>query len=142
MSARNRKALIPSRMAVAALVAAALLLSTLPVIEAEAQVRPRPATTKASAKASRPKVNRTMPRRYVNTTKAQANAAKRSARTRDNRSAMGDGRRNGMRLGRSPVTSWSGWNRASAPRAGSASAPTRTKASSSMRVRFRSNPAK
>jgi hypothetical protein len=131
---------ISSRITVAALAAAALLLSALPVLEAEAQVRPRPATTKASAKAKRPAVSRTMPRRYVQATKAQANATKRSARAADNRSATGDGRRNGMRLGRSPVTSWSGWNRATAPRA--AQAPTRTMASNSMRVRFRSNPAR
>jgi len=125
---------------IAGLTAWALLLVGAPIVDAEAQVRPKPATTKASAKATRPNVNRTMPRRYVNATKAQANAAKQSARARNNRSAMGDGRRNGMRLGRSPVTSWSGWNRASAPRA--AATPTRTKASNSMRVRFRSNPAK
>jgi hypothetical protein len=117
-----------------------VLLVGAPITDAEAQVRPRPATTKASAKATRPAVNRTMPRRYVQATKAQANAAKRSARATDNRSATGDGRRNGMRLGRSPVTSWSGWNRATAPRA--TQAPTRTMASNSMRVRFRSNPAK
>lgn len=110
---------------------------TLPA-ETDAQVRRLGVTTKATASSRRPATNRARPARYVNPTRARANATVRDNRAQRGRSAAGDGRRNGVRLRGSPLT-WSGWNRAVPPRTTAAQTRSRTTAGQ-RRVTFRSSP--
>ena len=127
---------------------AGILMLAVDTAEAHAGPPTASASKKAVKRIPRPRqvqrqAQRVDSRRALRSNGAQrsANATKRTARSEQRQSAMGDGRRNAMSFGRSPVTSWSGWNRATAS-AGSASAPVKTVASSTMQVRFRSSRAK
>lgn len=147
-------------------VLASLLLmsgTTLAPMDADAQLRRPPATTAKSATRRKPSGSRSRYSTRVTPRKAGENTSKQTTRNSGEQSALGDTRRYGMRLPRSPiqpqndsatgrdtrrdgvrltgspVTSWSGWNRAMNRQAAAATPRQVQRTSrSGMRVTFRS----
>jgi hypothetical protein len=139
-----------------------LLLATgAATVPTDAQAAPaRYATTSKSATRVKPSPSRSRYSSRVTSRKAGENRAKRTNRSSAGRSALGDGRRNGVRLSSSPVspqsagtrdtrrdavqlsgtpaTSWRAWNRATAPSSRSQNGASQSlRAGSRMQVRFR-----
>lgn len=144
----------------------ALLLSLAGTVatssDAEAQMRRPGMTTSKTATRRKPSGSRSRYSNRLTSRQAGKNTSTITTRSSANRSAFGDGRRNGVRLSSSPipssatasnsqnsnrsgvrmvgspVTSWSGWNRAVRQQA--AAQPQRRQRTSrgGMRVRFRS----
>lgn len=124
----------------------------------------KPATTSQSATHKKPSPSRSRYSSRLTPRKAGENLSKQTTRSSADRSAFGDGRRNGIRLNNSPVTaqttgqtsrdtrrdavqlsgtpatSWRSWNRATQPSARTQSGTQQVRQSKSgMRVTFKSD---
>ncbi|MDZ7668752.1 MAG: hypothetical protein U5Q16_04770 [Gammaproteobacteria bacterium] len=102
--------------------------------DTQAAAAKRPSSTAASATRVRPSPSRSQYRSAVSPRRAAANRTARDTRRSSGRSATA--RPRAIALPGSPVTSWSGWNRATQPRT---TAPERRqrRSPSGMQVRFR-----
>jgi hypothetical protein len=128
--------------------------------ESQAGAQLRPASTAKSATRHKPSPSRSRYSNRLSSRQSGENRAMRTTRASAERSALGDGRRNGVRLGSSPIpaqsisqtgrdprrdgvrlagtpaTDWNAWNRAT--RTGTRSPATSERQSrSGMKVRFR-----